>query len=364
MKENNITGVNSGVHANTGMNFQKHCTIYLLLDKYHDIKDTRYFIILEHHDDIVFGYLNELEELVNVETYQAKKSTNKWTTGKLLPIIKKIVETGEEILNDKHMKEIYFSQKNYFVSNNTIDINCKKNGEKYFKVINEENDCVCYSELHNLIQDKIKAGNQKIFFSEHNIAYLNNLYFRYIDLSQKSNSQFEQLIGKFDTVFGQKIADHKAALKTLLFRFNQIESILNKGNIAELRDKSKRLESEEIENIFQILTTKSLALDFWREKSDDLCKLLKISMADRITFEQHYLNSIEKFKDLKEVEHRKIYSFVATNGYILEKCFSDVICIESFFKEFLKAKSTTLKDLQLKATISAAYIKSRNNYEG
>lgn len=125
MTENLNNNVNSGVQTNVGMEFQKHCTLYLFLDKYEQLKSERYFIILEHLEDIVFGYLDENEILTKIETYQAKKSTNKWVLSGLFEIIKKIAETSQAILNDTHPKGNGFTQQNYFATNHTVEIKPK-----------------------------------------------------------------------------------------------------------------------------------------------------------------------------------------------------------------------------------------------
>ena len=81
---------NSGVQANVGFDFQRNTCIYIFLEEYNTLKTQEYFIMLEHYDDIVFGFLNQNGELSEVTTYQAKKSSNVWTTNKVYEIIQKI----------------------------------------------------------------------------------------------------------------------------------------------------------------------------------------------------------------------------------------------------------------------------------
>jgi len=50
---------NSGVDGAGGYEFQKHCALYIFLEKYEDIKDSKYFICLEHYEDFLFCYLDE-----------------------------------------------------------------------------------------------------------------------------------------------------------------------------------------------------------------------------------------------------------------------------------------------------------------
>ncbi|TVR79680.1 MAG: hypothetical protein EA412_06115, partial [Chitinophagaceae bacterium] len=131
MTNNYKSEVNAGVHTNIGMDFQKNCTIYLFLEKYNQLQNQKYFIILEHLEDVIFGYLDNQAELSKIETYQAKKSSSKWINSGLLEIIKKIAETSQSVLNDPHPKAEDFSQDNFFATNNTIELKCKVNKQQY-----------------------------------------------------------------------------------------------------------------------------------------------------------------------------------------------------------------------------------------
>lgn len=359
--------VNSGVQTNIGMDFQKHCTVYLFLEKYEELKNSQYFIILEHVEDIIFGFINDTAKLTKIETYQAKKSTNKWTLNGLLEIIKKITDTSQWVLDDDHQKSKSFYQQNYFATNNTIELKCKIKNQKNIyatNIINEVNNTLSYLDLDQRIKNKIcigkKEGENKVIFGSNNISNLETLFFKYIDLSRTSKSQSEQLRGKFQTVFGDRILDYDAALRTFLHELRKIESTFNQANYPRLSDKSKRIESNKINAIINILTTKKLAYDFWRKKSEEICEALNVSIYDSDTFKMHYENSFDEFKDLNASEHRKIYNFIRENESILKNYSTDTKCILALLKEFNKKKSTTLGDLQLKATISAAYIEMRN----
>ncbi|MBM9520744.1 hypothetical protein JWG39_13055 [Desulforhopalus vacuolatus] len=360
MEETKDTSVNSGVHTNIGMDFQKNCTIYLFLDSYDKFKKSKYFIILEHLEDIVFGFLDNADKLIEIETYQAKKNTNKWTLNSLLEIIKKISKTSRQIQLDKHDKSEKFSQKNYFATNNSIDLKCSVKGKNHNKVINEACHTIKYRDLDINLKNKICKGNKDVTFSKDDILNFNTLYFKFIDLSRTPKSQLEQLIGKFNAVFGDSIVDHKAALYTFILHLKGIESTLNQSNKAELCDSTKRIESNQIQDIINILTTKKMAYDFWRKKGDGICEQLKVSMFDVTTFELHYQNSFDKFKDLNESEHRKIHSFITENKSIFKHHYTDKGCISAIVAEFNKTKSTTLGNLQLKAIISAAYVEVKN----
>ena len=269
--------------------------------------------------------------------------------------------TSQLILDDDHAKTDAFEQQNYFATNNTIEIQKKiKKLPPITQTINEANEHVTYLELDSELQDLIKGGNSAIIFDSKEISHLETLNFRFIDLSRSSKNQIEQLHGKFISVFGNSIHDHKAALDTFIHYLGQISSTFNQGNIATLKDNSKRINSIEINKVLQILTTKKLAFDFWREKGAEICSALAISIFDKSNFELHYENSFDKFKDLNESEHRKVLSFVKDNVAIFQNHSLDQECINEFYQEFNRTKNTTLLEIQLKAAISAAYIEIRN----
>ena len=362
MAENIDIDVNSGVQTNIGMEFQKNCTVYLFLEKYEELKNLDYFIILEHVEDIIFGFLNGTNKLTKIETFQAKKSTNKWTLNGLLEIINKITATCQRILDDDHQKSKSFYQENNFVTNNTIELKCQIKGTKNYatNIINEANTTLSYLNLDQSIREKISTGGNKVIFDKKDISNLETIFFKYIDLSRTPKSQLEQLRGKFQTVFGNKIIDYDAALKTFLHSLKEIESTFNQGNYARLSDKSKRIESSKINEIINILISKKLAYDFWRKKGEEICEALNVSIFDSETFKMHYENSFDEFKDLNASEHRKIFNFIRDNKRIFKDYLTDKKCILAFFNEFNKKKSSTLEDLQLKAAISAAYLETRN----
>lgn len=360
MANNTNSSVNSGVQANVGMDFQKHCTIYLFLENFNSLNGQKYFITIEHLEDIVFGYLDSNKDLTKVDTYQAKKSTSPWKISGLIEILKKITDSGQSILDDSYPKSATFHQKNHFATNNTIELKTTIKKQTYKAVIDETNTDLQYSSLDQNIKNKIEGGNTSITFSATNLRNLSTLHLKYVDLSRTPKSQKEQLIGKFQSVFQNKITDYKAALDTFVLCLDKLDSTFNQGNQANLGDLTKRVESSEIENLLNVLTTKKLAYEFWRDKSDELCKALNISLLDRSSFELNYQNSFDLFKDLNSREHQKVFNFLKSNISILGKHTTDIDCISDFIKEFNKAKSTTLSNTQLKATISAAYIEIKN----
>lgn len=348
---------NSGVQANVGFDFQRNTCIYVFLDNYICWKNQNYFIMLEHYDDIVFGFLNPNGELSQVSTYQAKKSATVWTTNQVYEIIQKITNSGIEMLKDSISKSSNYKQSQHFISNNTIalDYQCSVENKTKKVYVNESNESIAYTSLNTDCQNSLKKGNSDIKFNKHQIEHFKNLNFTYIDLGRNTKSQLELLRGKFETVFGKSIIDHTAARDTLIFYLKEIESTYNQGDIPKFSDKNKRLESAKIETILNILTTKNLALEFCRKKAETICQELSINVFDAMSFELNFENSLEEFKDLKQGEHQKIIRFIEIKKSIFSNFTNDVLCIKELYNLFLKEQNSTLNSIQLKASMAAGY---------
>jgi len=348
--------VNSGVQANVGMDFQRNCSLYIFLEKYHEIKNKRYFIILEHYDDIVFGYLDSNNNLNKVETYQAKKSSTTWTNSAVFELIQKIVDNGISLLKDDLVKANDYSKDQFFITNNTIKLSCRNLlKEEINFYINETNESVHFMNLPNDLRETLLKGSKKIIFNPEQQLHFSTLNFAYLDFGRNSKTQLSLLIGKFQEVFGNSILDHKAARDTFLNRLNILDSTYNQGNISKLSDVSKRLESSSINEILDVITTQKLALEFCRKKSEKICEKLEINLFDSRYFELNFENSLDRFKDLTQGEHRKVFDFVSDNSNLFTQFFKDEKCIKALYNKFLNDKSSTLLEIQLKAAISAAY---------
>ena len=125
--EQKTTALNAGVQAATGLEFQKHCAIYLFLEDVNHFEKNNFFICIEHHDDVIFCQLNENDEISEIDVYQAKKSTSKWNIAKdEFSIILKMLNTSDALLADPAKKSKNYQHNNYFTTNNTIDISYKK----------------------------------------------------------------------------------------------------------------------------------------------------------------------------------------------------------------------------------------------
>ena len=345
--------VNAGVSTANGIEFQKHCALYFWLDNYHIIKDKKYFIYIEHHEDIFFCYKNDDNNIYHIDAYQAKKSYDPWNSiPKLSEIIKKITHVGLDLYEDDAPKSSNYLHTLSFVTNDSIKLSAKDTNSKskVYLTINAANDTVKYTD----IAEQIKA-NLVTTFDDDEKSELDNVYLKYIDLPKKYEGQKAVLVYKCQSVFDKKIIDYNAAVETLLLLFRKVENNLNNSNIARLSDTTKSVSSDEIKKSIDIITTKKLAFDFWRSKSSDICKELKIPIREQNNFILDFENCFDRFKDLTQTQHLNILSFVRKK---MNNCdlYDELECINWLYEEFIKENSSQLSPLSIKAAIYASYI--------
>lgn len=365
MTDKNQT-VNAGVHGSTGYEFQKHCALYIFLEKYPDIKDTKYFICLEHHEDFLFCHLTNADLVRRVESYQAKKSSVDWgMDNSLIEVIYKMSLVGLDLIADPIVKTACYDHVLNFASNKNIKLSNKKKGKAAKNMfVGPSNNEVHYISLDKEISSKIKDEIDNLSNSDLKVAgQLEKMAFCYFDLPQTHASQVQVLIGKFSEVFGAGVSDHSAAVNTLLRLFRSVENVLNQGNLVKLMDTSKRVHSEQIAEAINIITTQVKAYETWREKADDIAKTLNISVMDQKKFINSFKNSLDLFKDKTQIEHQKILEFVKDSADVLSKHTSEVSCMEELFDSYQVKYLSQLSALDLKAAIFAAYIEVRETHK-
>lgn len=365
--------VNAGVRAQQGFALQRNIALFIILDNYDRKFDgARYFLSLEHLEDILFCYLNEHGQAIKVETYQSKKkSGGSWKISvELAEIIVKILKTGKSLVSDSHPKCCSYSHDLYFSSNATIQLETKskcltdKKCKTYSKAVNEENSEVIYDELDPLIKNAIttKLEDHPLYTDENLCSELKNLKFLYIDFSRTNKEQENQLRSKLEDVFERKISDSKAALESIFRLFKDVELTYNQKSIARLSDKSKQVQSEEINNAIEVITTKSKAFEFWRGHKREVAQKLEIKPFERDAFEMIFSLAFDLFKSKDEAEHQKILGFVKDN-YRQCSGFTEDDCIEELVEKFSHTNSSPFDEQTLKATMYAAYFESINKMD-
>lgn len=356
--------INSGPEAQNGFALQRNTAIFLLLENYFNkFKNKKYFVCLEHHEDFLFCFINDNDEVSSIEAYQSKKkSPDIWRlNSELYEILAKLLKTGKGLIKDEITKSSEYNHILYFSSNQTIDLkndpNLKgtKKNEKLPVIsvsIKADNPNSIFLMLPAEIKEKIKKSITETDLHDE----LDNLCFIWIPFTTTEKEQENQLVGKIDEVFGNQIFDKRAAIDTLICLFRKIETTYNKGNIVKLLDKTKRVSNSEVENAFKILTTKSKCFDYWRDKKGEVSSKLKIRIQDRETFELVFESAFDLFKSIKEAEHQKIFKFVKNQINNKDFYMEDEAVNEIFelFNQYKNIERPKFDDLQLKAILFAA----------
>ncbi|EGQ7859210.1 hypothetical protein H9W03_004276 [Vibrio parahaemolyticus] len=367
--------VNAGVRAQQGFALQRNMALFIILDNYNSKFDgTKYFLSLEHLEDILFCYLDDRGNAIKVETYQSKKkSGGSWKIGvELAEIIVKILKVGKSLISDTHPKCCDYSHDLYFSSNTTMQlekkVTCKVSNrtqsKTYSQAVNEEDSEVIYDELDPVIKKAIttKLEKHQSYHSENLCDELDNLKFLYIDFNKTSKEQENQLRSKLEDIFDRKISDSKAALESIFRLFKDVELSYNQKSVARLSDKSKQVKSQDINNAIEIITTKSKAFQFWRDHKREVGQKLGIKPFERESFEMKFSLAFDLFKSKDEAEHQKILDFVKSN-YLQCSGFTEDDCIEELFGKFNDNSSSNLDVQTLKATMYAAYFESINKMD-
>jgi len=356
---------NAGVSTATGIEFQKHCALYILFENYGNLAGKKYFICIEHHDDVMFCHQGPMDELTAVNSYQAKKSSDKWgMSDTFFEILTKMANTGLALEEDPIPKSSSYTHSLEFLTNHAISLSLKfpKPKPAVSVLINEANTNVKFMHLPQEIQDKLNQEiKDKIDPETKPLAHINHISLAFIDLPKRHSSQLNQLIGFFKTSVNPNIADPSAAVSTLINLFREVETTLNNGNISKLMDESKRVTSTEIDNAISIINNNQKAYDFWRDEGKQIANKLSIPIYEQQSMQQSIQDSFDLFKDLKQSEHRKVLKFTQKNKSLFHSSTDEVECIEELYIKFLRENTTPLSEKHLKAAIVAAYIETRES---
>ena len=355
---------NSGVEGGSGYSFQKCCVVMLLLEQFQELKNKDYFICVEHHEDFLFGYLTDSGELKYIDTYQAKKSRDDWTTDNdFCEIIGKITKVGSEIMKDSFPKCSTYQHSLNFLTNKNIKLSSKRTKGKKQSVVKVQvsNNSVEYSALSRDIQENI---NSKICSSYSSFSSeLENLKFQFIDLPQSNKGWYRVLESLSREVLGNAIEDHEATISTLIKLLQDIELTYNNNNEVLLSDNSKKLTKSKIMDTFSIFEEYKKSFTFWREHSQELATGLSLKLPIQRKAEELLKNCFDYFKDLKQPEYRKIYKYVENSTDIDEKHSSESECISEIYAEYMKNNKPRLAEHMVAFSVIAAYVESRGIYD-
>ncbi|ARS36591.1 hypothetical protein [Pontibacter actiniarum] len=346
--------VNAGPRAENGFALQRNTALYILLTDYDSkFRHNKYFICLEHHDDFLFCFLDDNDNAKKIDAYQSKKkSPTNWSiNNELAEIINKILDTGNKLIKDSIPKSTDYAHVLHFSTNSSIKLEDKKSKKSIS--ISEENCLVAFKDLDDDLKKKIKKSLTTSSIID-NEAELEHLHFLFVDLPRTDEQQRKILRSELEDIFGTDIVDTKAAIDTLISLFEVIEKTYNQGNTAKLLDKTKRVSSDKIDQTIRVITTKSKAFDFWRNEERGIRKVLGIKPYEKEEFEFSFQSAFDLFKSKLEQEHKNVLQFVGVNYLTSSKTQEEEVVLELYDK-FKLEKATTLKEIDLKAAIYAAY---------
>lgn len=357
--------VNSGVDGGSGYTFQRCCVVYLLFDDYEKLSSQQldYFICVEHHEDFLFAFFDENGCINTINTYQAKKSRDDWKTDQAFcEIIGKMSLVGNELINDKHPKSDNYGHTLSFLTNRNIYLQSKKIKDKkqHVEKIQVSNTSINYSALHDEIKENIqtKLTDGKIA----DFRQLSNVKFSFIDLPQNHKGWKRTLTGLSTEVLGCKVSDHEAVITTLMALLQDIELTYNNGGYVLLTDKSKRLTKQKIDATFNIFTESKKAFNFWRAHADELAKGLLIKLPIKRRAQELLDNCFDFFKDIQQVEYKKIYKYVSENTHIDDKHINEADCITELYQTYVTTYNSRLEKHMIAFAIIAAYVETRGMY--
>lgn len=363
--------VNAGVGAQQGFALQRNMALFIILDNFNDkFKGNKYFLSLEHLEDIIFCFTNDTGESTHIDTYQSKKkSTGNWTVNQeLAEVVVKILETGSKLIKDPFPKSKNYHHSLHFSSNAIMHFK-KSVAQKqplkpmvFSEIINDQNLISSFPSLNSHIQLAIKDTIIKKYNYGNSLPIeleqeLDNLNFLFVDMTKTSKEQENQLEGKLSSIFGNRINDKKAAIETLFSLFKKIELTYNQKNIARLNDKNKIVESNEIIDALDIITTKSKAFDYWRKEEKNISRKLQIKPFDKEVFELMFYSAFDFFKSNQEAEHQRILTFVQEN-YLSCQGYDEEECVSELFVIFTNTNNSTFEIMNLKAVLYAAYFET------
>ncbi len=350
---------NSGVEGGSGYTFQRCCVVFLLFEGYENLNLENYFICLEHHDDFLFAYLNGSGELKKVDTYQAKKSRDDWKTDEdLCEIVGKMTLVGKELLSDKHPKSNKYQHTLSFLTNRNILLKSKKeqNKKQATEKIQVSNTSIGFKNLQEDIKNNIES---KISADIFDATQLSNVWFKYIDLPQSYKGWQRTLTGLSTEMFGKDVNDHEAVVTTLMKLLQDVEQTYNNNNLVLLSDKSKRLSKEKIRKTFNMFIESKKSFDFWRKYSEQLSVGLELKLPIKRKARELLENCFDYFKDIQQVEYRKIYTFVESRTDIDENHTSEADCIVELYRIYLREFRPRLENHMVAFSVIAAYVETR-----
>lgn len=349
---------NAGIDALLGFEFQRNCALYLLLNDYDRFKGREFFLCIEHHDDFLFCYrTNCRSNIEEIHSYQAKKlSGSVWTiTERFSEVIAKMLEVGNDLINDPALKCPSYTHDLTFVSNTDIKLNYKpsakekKEGKKDIEYLLNEQRCKCsYDDIPDEIKDKINK-NVDNFCRKKKITYhkpeLDNLHIQWVDFPRNKKVQKDTLVGLMRRKFPH-VSDSLAAVELLLSLFREVEVVYNQGKVITLLDSTKRVEGDEIKKAIDIIETEQKTFKLWRDYSRELSRKFRVPIGVQNNHKNYIRNTFELLKDMSNNEHQIIKGFVRESDYSMDHYSHDDM-FDTYVSDIKSKHSMNLNDIDI-----------------
>ncbi len=170
------------------------------------------------------------------------------------------------------------------------------------------------------------------------------------------------LTGLSHEQFGATVNDHGAVISTLMRLLQDVEQTYNDNNLVLLSDQSKRLTRKKVNETFNMITESKKSFDFWRRYSEEISTALDLKLPIRRRAKELLENCFDYFKDIQQVEYRKIYQFVKIRTDIDERHTSEADCIVDLYHCYIKEFNPRLERYMVAFSVIAAYVETRGMY--
>ena len=126
-----------------------------------------------------------------------------------------------------------------------------------------------------------------------------------------------------------------------------------------LSDLGKRVTKRKIDETFNMFIESKKSFDFWRRYSEQLSNGLKLHLPIQRKANELLENCFDYFKDMQQVEYRKIYQYVEKRTDVDENHNSEAECIVDLYNRYLKEFSPRLESHMIAFAVIAAYVETR-----
>ncbi|MOA37762.1 hypothetical protein D3C78_1593840 [compost metagenome] len=101
------------------------------------------------------------------------------------------------------------------------------------------------------------------------------------------------------------------------------------------------------------------SFDFWRKYSEQISSELNLKLPIRRRAKELLDNCFDYFKDIQQIEYRKIYQFIERRTDIDEQHIREVDCIVDLYNCYIDEFNPRLERHMVAFAVIAAYVETR-----